>query len=141
MFAAPRLYRDYRATDGLTPERIAAIRIQPNGDWPVVTLDSRNDISAFIQWLDSTRDTSRLRSAPPPMVFDGAIHYRDGSTESFRTSAMMEPLTDTDGMDGPVMWELNLHGPRGDVLINLIERSLTRSGERKPLSHLIENAK
>lgn len=140
-FTLPSAYRDYRAIQGLTPGEISAVVVHPNGDWPVVTLDATEEIAAFVDWLATTRDTTRLRSAPPPIVFDGEIRFRDGSTERFRTSAVMEAIAETDGMDGDTKRKLNLHDPRGDVLIDLPDRSLTRSGERRPLADLVDRAR
>jgi len=130
-------YRDHLRTRGLSSDTISAITLHPNGDWPIIKLESPREVSAFVEWLDATFDTSEMRSAPPPIVFDGEILFKDGSVEVFRTSAILDPLTDTSGMDGHAREELNLYTPRGDVLIEWPDRNFKRSGERQPLADIV----
>lgn len=136
MVVVPAVYRRYRVTAGLSPDSIASIQIHPNGDWPVLSLDSKEEIAKFVGWLKTTRDASDLRSAPPPVVFDGSIHFRNGHTESFRTSAILPPKSDKNNSDWTTPCDRQLLSPRSDVRIEF--RGIMQVGNRSLLVRAIE---
>ncbi|QDT03893.1 hypothetical protein K227x_22780 [Rubripirellula lacrimiformis] len=133
----PAVYRQFTLTHGLSPNLISSITLKPNGDQPPVTLDDPDDIADFVTWLASTRDASRLRSAPPPTIFDGSIVFSDGNTEPINSSAILPLLEDYATLDGSERWDRMLLTPRSDVRVYF--RGIMRSGDRQSLARLISS--
>lgn len=134
-FLAQKPYRQIELLRGLSAAEVSEISVTPNGDQAAVRIDRPDEIEAFVSWLYTADVPTNLQSAPPKAIFDGFVHFRDGRTETFKTSAVLPLLHEYPNLNSNTRWERKLIEPRSEVRIHF--RGFVRHGNQSKLAGIL----